>query len=97
MKTKSAKKINQIVRKLNKQLADDVFGTRFWARQIKKERSSDSDLTYYMYELCDRKEPERNKICGWYSEFELLTFHPLHIEMNDFIITSDFWKNYHNK
>lgn len=89
MKTNKDKKINRIVRQLNKQLQKDVFGTRFWARQYRK--SNKDGITFYMYELCDRLQPERNKICGWYSEFEMLTFRPLHIEINDFIVTSDFW------
>ena len=94
MKTKADKRINQKVRKMNKQLKEDVFGTRFWARQYRKTRSKETNTWYYMYELCDRKQPERNKLIGWYSEFELTTFHPIDIEMNDFIVNSSFWKEY---
>ena len=44
-----------------------------------------------MYELRDRKQPERNQIIGeWFNEFALLNFNDLWLKMNDFIITSDF-------
>lgn len=36
VKTLEAKKVNRYVRKLNRQLRNDVFGDRFEARQIKK-------------------------------------------------------------
>ena len=66
-------------------------GDRFWARQYKKSKTD--DIIYYMYELCDRKQPFRNKIIPyWMDQFEIIMFHKLDIEMNDFIITSDFWK-----
>ena len=46
-----------------------------------------------MYELCDRIYPNRNKIIPcWMDQFEITIFHKLEIEINDFIITSDFWK-----
>lgn len=92
MKSKDAKRVNRVVKQLNKSLTSDVFGTRFWLRQNRK--SNTQGTTYYLYELCDRLQPERNKLVGWYSEFEIIKFHPLHIEMNDFIVTSDFWVEY---
>ena len=48
-----------------------------------------------MYELRDRLQPERNQIINeWFNEFQLLKFNDLWLKMNDFIITSDFWKKY---
>ena len=95
MKTKVDKKVNKIARKLNKQLAADIFGNRFWVKQISKARIE--GISYYLYELRDRLEPERNVILKWENEFELTTFNHLAFEMNNFIIESDFWKNYHKE
>ena len=41
MKTLDAKKVNRNVRRLNRQLKADVFGTRFEARQYKKSKGVD--------------------------------------------------------
>jgi len=94
-KTKMDKKVNAVARKLNKQLAADVFGTRFQIKQIQKARSY-SGWEYYLYELVDVDQPERNKIIPWQSGFSIINFSPLHMEMNNFIIQSDFWKKYRN-
>ena len=71
MKNKADKKVNKIVRTINKQLAADVFEDRFWIRQAKKSR--ENDIKYYMFELRDRKQPFRNTLIrGWFSEFSFL-------------------------
>jgi hypothetical protein len=91
MKTNIDKKVNKTVKKINNQLKADVFGNRFWIRQYRKSRVD--GISYYLYELCDRKQPFRNKIIpGWLDEFEILTFNKLDIEINKFIVSSDFWK-----
>lgn len=95
MKTKADKKVNRIARKLNKQLKEDVFGDRFWVRQVAKVRIN--GVSFYLYELRDRLEPERNTIIKWENEFELITFNHLAFEMNTFIVESDFWKKYHKE
>lgn len=93
MNRKICRKVNQRARQLNEQLKRDVFGNRFWVRQVQKQYRD--DIHYFQYELRDRLQPERNRLIGrWFSEFELITFNDLAIEMNDFIITSDFWKTY---
>ena len=94
MKTKMDKKVNKVARKLNKQLKEDVFGDRFWVRQYQKIKAD--GIEYYLYELCDRLQPERNQIVPWETGFSLTKFHHLHLAMNDFIINSDWWKNYKN-
>lgn len=95
MKSKADKKVNRVAKQLNKSLKRDVFGDRFWVRQIKKIKTN--DVNYYLYELCDRLQPERNRIIPWETDFALTTFCHLAIEMNNFIIESDFWKRYNNK
>lgn len=91
MKTNIDKKVNKTVKKINNQLKVDVFGNRFWIRQYRKSRVD--GISYYLYELCDRKQPSRNKIIpGWLDEFEILIFHKLDTEINEFIVSSDFWK-----
>lgn len=93
MNKKICRKVNRRARQLNKQLAQDVFGNRFWVRQVQKQYQN--DIHYFQYELRDRNQPERNRLIPrWFSEFSLITFNDLWIEMNDFIITSDFWKTY---
>ena len=93
MNKKICRKVNRRARQLNKQLAQDVFGNRFWVRQVQKQYKN--DIHYFQYELRDRLQPERNRlVSGWLSEFALITFNDLWLEMNDFIITSDFWKTY---
>lgn len=92
MNKKICRKVNRRIRQLNKQLAEDVFGNRFWVRQVQKQYKN--DIHYFQYELRDRLQPERNKLLYWLSEFSLVTFNDLWLEMNDFIITSDFWETY---
>lgn len=91
-KSKTDKKINRKVRKINKALEKDVYKDRFLVQQVRKTKQE--DINYYIYMLCDKKCPERNRLIGWYSDFELLTFHDISIEMNKFIIESDFWRTY---
>lgn len=95
-KTKMDKKVNRVARQLNRQLTEDVYGSRFQIRQIQKTKGLDN-WPYYLYELVDNEQPERNKIIPWTSGFSITTFRPLHMEMNDFIVKSDFWKKYHEQ
>ena len=47
------------------------------------------------YEYIDKECPARNYLSkGWKSEFSILTFNDLWIEMNEFIINSNFWTKY---
>lgn len=92
-KTLADKKVNRCAKTLNKQIREDVFGDRFSVRQVKKTRNY--DVGYYMYELIDKKCPERNSLIPkWFSEFEIINFKGLYLEMNNFIVTSDFWETY---
>ena len=98
-KSKEARAINQIVRKINKQIAADVFGNRFYIRQVMKARGTDS-CEYFLYELIDREDGSRNRlfkrwICG-YTDKRLMNSE-VAIEMNNFIIESDFWTKYRSK
>lgn len=96
MNKKICRKVNRRARQLNRQLEKDVFGNRFWVKEIRK--SYIYGIHYFMYELRDRKQPERNQIIGeWLNEFALLNFNDLWLKMNDFIITSDFWTTYKQK
>ena len=96
MNRKICKKVNCRARQLNKQLKQDVFGNRFWIKEVQKQYVNGTH--YFMYELRDREQPNRNRIINeWYTEFSLLTFNHLWIEMNNFIITSDFWQKEKNK
>lgn len=91
------KKVNRVAKKLNRQLQQDVFGDRFKVRQVRKTRGSDG-IMYYLYELIDNECPERNYMYqGWISEFSMLHMNTLWIEMNNFIIHSDFWEKYRAK
>ena len=96
-KTKLDRKVNKVARDLNKSLAADVFGSRFQVRQKQKTRSVFDGWQYYLYELVDNEHPARNKTLRWFSGYCITTFSALHIEMNNFIITSDFWQKYRNE
>lgn len=93
-KSKNDKKVNKRVKQLNKQIREDVFGDRFWIKQIQKSKVE--GINYYLYELRDRIQPERNQIvnCGWLTDFAITTFNDLAIEMNNFIVNSNFWTEY---
>lgn len=95
VKTLEAKKVNRYVRKLNRQLRNDVFGDRFEARQIKK--GFGDGIEYFMYMLIDHEQPERNEIVPWETAFAICNFSRIHIAMNKFIVDSDFWKKYYEK
>ena len=92
MKNIDDRRVNKNVRKLNKELQNDVFGDRFEARQHKKSRKE--GISYYMYLLIDNKHPERNMIVPWESAFSIYQFNHIWLAMNDFIISSDFWQTY---
>lgn len=92
-KTLMDKKVNRIVKKLNKTLKEDVFGTRFELKQYRKSRFN--GIEYYLYEFIDNECPERSGIFDdWLAGIGIIYFHSLHTAMNDFIIQSDFWKKY---
>lgn len=96
MNKKVCRKVNRRARELNKQLKQDVFGNRFWIREYCKQYVN--DVHYFMYELRDREQPNRNEVIPeWFNEFQLLKFNDLWLKMNDFIIGSDFWDKYRNK
>lgn len=87
------KKVNKTAKNLNRLIQRDVFGKRFEIRQYKK--TSRNEIQYYMYQLIDNEQPERNEIIGkWMTGFEIVGFHTLSIEMNNFIVNSDFWSKY---
>lgn len=92
VKTLEAKKVNRCVRKLNKQLREDVFGDRFEARQIRK--GFGDGIEYFMYMLVDNEQPERNQIVPWETAFAICKFSHIHVAMNKFIVESDFWEKY---
>ena len=73
MKTKMDKKVNHYVKRMNNELKHDVFKDRFEVRQVRKTRGEDG-LQYYIYELRDNLQPERNKIIGWYTWTEIVLF-----------------------
>lgn len=87
------KKVNKEIRNMNRILERDVYGNRFWARQVRKEKRE--GIEYYQYELLDRQCPERNKVLdGWFDFAEILISRKVFQAMNDFIVASNFWKEY---
>lgn len=91
MKTLYDKKVNKRIRTLNRQLEKDVFGKRFVARQVKKERLD--GVNYYLYVFIDNENPEAN-VYKWFSDFELCTFNTHYMVMNNVIVHSNFWEKY---
>lgn len=96
-KTVADKQVNRVARKLNKSLKKDVFGNRFEIHQVQKAKGKETGFEYYLYELVDNIEPERNRIIGWRTWFEITQTAALHREMNDFIVSSNFWQLYLSK
>jgi hypothetical protein len=95
MKRKDDRKVNRIAKRLNRTLAADVFGDRFTVHQLRKTKEGYYNIAHYLYELRDKKEPTRNRLVGWINSYN--ANRNLFLEMNDFIITSDFWQLYREK
>lgn len=97
MKTKTDRKMNKIAKRVNRDLKQDVFKDRFWVRQVCKQRVD--GLEYYLYELKDRLEPERDKIFDkrWLWGGSCFLISDFFEEVNEFIIKSDFWELYRNE
>lgn len=95
-KTKVDRKINKIVRIINRNLKEDVFGDRFWIRQVKKQKSD--GMQYYLYEMIDRKHPERNSLVshGWLWGESFFLSADFYEAINDFIVRSSFWAEYYD-
>ena len=93
-KSKTDKKVNRLVRNINKQLKADVFGDRFWVRQMQKAKVD--GMEYYLYEMKDRLEPNRDSIIaeGWIWGGSHFFVSSIYEAMNDFIVKSDFWSKY---
>lgn len=92
-KTLGEKKMHRKIKTFNKSLEKDVFGNRFWIREYQKTRCE--GMSYFLYELRDREDSSRDHIIrGWFNEYE---FWKIFEEMNEFIITSNFWEKYKNK
>ena len=95
-KSKVDKKINKKVREFNKELKKDVFNSRFELRQYQKAKLD--DMHYYLYQLVDNLEPERNRVIReWLRGESPFFMSRLWEEMNDFIIKSDFWELWRKK
>lgn len=94
MKSKSDKKVNRLVKSLNRQIHTDVFGDRFSVLQVSKTGYYDChDYHIYLYRFIDKKQPERN-FEKLFSEGEILIQKALYIDMNEFIVSSDFWNTF---
>lgn len=96
-KTKLDKKVNKRVRIINKQLKEDVFNGRFWIRQIQKAKDANG-TQYYLYEMRDRKCPNRNSLVsyGWIRGDDIFLAAHIYEAINDFIVRSSFWSIYYN-
>lgn len=95
-KTKTDKKVNRKVREFNRELRNDVFKDRFWVRQYQKAQVD--GLSYYLYELVDNEQPERNRVIrSWILGISPFFMSEIWEGMNDFIIKSDFWEQYWRK
>lgn len=96
MKSKTDKKVNKKVRNFNRELKADLFKDRFEVRQYQKARVD--GLNYYLYQLIDNLEPERNRVIReWLWGDSKFFMNKIWEEMNDFIIKSDFWELYRKK
>ncbi len=97
MKTKSDKRVNRSIRKLNRLIQKDVFGKRFELVQISKH-GMDWYRSYHWYILLlkDNEQSERNYLFRL-DEGEILIRNKHYQEMNRFIVDSDFWRKYNKE
>lgn len=87
-KSKDDKNVNKIVKHINRDIKNDVFGSRFEIRQYQKTK--ENGVGYYIYSLLDNKNPKRNYIIPkWLTVWDVRRV--IYEELNDFIIHSDFW------
>ena len=91
-KNRTDRKVNRQVKRFNKELREDVFKGRFDVRQLQKARVD--GMNYYLYEVRDTHHPERNRIVPWEWGDSIFFMNKIWREMNDLIITSDFWELY---
>lgn len=92
-KSKQAKQVNSIIKKFNRSLQRDVFGNRFYVRQIQKARVDGVD--YFRFEMIDNEEPIRNTdIDGWCTVYD--AGRKVFEAVNNFIIYSNFWAKWFN-
>ena len=92
------KKVNRAVRRLNRELQKMFLEDRFMARQVRKTRGRRWINVLFLYEFLDKECPERNYMYhGWLSEYNVIIMNTIWMEMNNFIIHSDFWEKYYQK
>ena len=94
MKTKIDKKMNQIVKQINKKMFNDVFKNCFYFQQVSKKRIDNKQ--YYLYKICDNIQTEREAYLEWITPNSCLIFSAFYELANDFIVKSDFWARYFN-
>lgn len=88
---KIQRKVNKIVRKLNKQIEDDeLWKGRFYIRQVKRYMKPYDDMSgiddAFLFEMYDKKTGMKHLSNGWYSYFALKTFNKLAWDLNNFIV-----------
>ena len=92
-KSKEAKQVNRIIKRLNRSLQKDVFGNRFYVRQTQKARLDGID--YFRFEMVDNEEPTRNTyINEWCTVYDVSR--KVFGAVNDFIVRSNFWAKWFN-
>ena len=90
------RKVNQVARKINKQIEEDnIWRGRFVLRQLKKRLEiypDGSRMSYYKYRLYDKKTGEYADSC-WFSEFQILNSYCLWDFANNAIVeTFKVWE-----
>ena len=88
---KIQRKVNKIVRKLNKQIEDDeLWKGRFYVRQVNRYMKPYDDRSgidnAFLFRFYDRKTGKNALSKDWYSYYVLSTFCKLALGMNDFIV-----------
>ena len=98
------RKVRRAIRILNKHLREDIFGNRFSLEietaDIRPWDDNSGWNAHFLIKFKDAAHPERN-YSYWFSPhfiiYSGLFAGGRHVdtEMNDFIINSDFWKEYY--
>ncbi|MDO4501383.1 MAG: hypothetical protein Q4B60_08970 [Erysipelotrichaceae bacterium] len=96
---KSQRRVNHVVRSLNKHIKEDCFAGRFIVLQTgRKDFHWDDDYysSNYEFHFMDLEQPERS-FKKWFPGDSLWSLrHNIYEHMNNLIVESDFWNKWHH-
>ena len=89
---KEKRKLNKMIRNINKNLQTDVFKDRFYIKVHRQDKSRNS--LCYLCEVVDTKNPIECPFLTNYCWFNKVSEYELKSLLNHVIVQSDFWRDY---